>query len=45
MAGGLAAFQLLWIILVTDAVAALALGMELPEQSIMQRSPRHPASW
>ncbi len=32
--------QLLWINLVTDSLPALALGMEAPENDIMQRPPR-----
>lgn len=35
--------QLLWINLVTDGLAALALGMEPPEPGVMRRPPRHPS--
>jgi Ca2+-transporting ATPase len=34
--------QILWINLVTDAVPALALGVEPPEPDVMQRNPRAP---
>jgi Ca2+-transporting ATPase len=34
--------QILWINLVTDAVPALALGVEPPEPDVMQRPPRSP---
>lgn len=36
----LIAIQLLWINLVTDGLPALALGMERPEQGIMNRKPK-----
>jgi Ca2+-transporting ATPase len=38
----LLAIQLLWINLVTDALPAMALGVEPPEPDVMQRSPRPP---
>jgi P-type Ca2+ transporter type 2C len=38
----LAAIQILWINLVTDALPAIALGMERPEPDVMQRPPRPP---
>ena len=34
--------QLLWINLVTDALPAMALGIEPPEPDVMQRPPRRP---
>lgn len=34
--------HLLWINLITDCFPALALGMEVPEEDIMQRPPRNP---
>jgi len=39
----LTALQILWINLVTDGLPALALGIEPPESSVMQRPPRNPA--
>ena len=36
----LLAIQLLWINLVTDSIPAIALGLEPPEEGIMQRKPR-----
>jgi Ca2+-transporting ATPase len=39
----LAAIQILWINLVTDALPAMALGVERPEPDVMQRPPRPPA--
>jgi Ca2+-transporting ATPase len=38
----LAAIQLLWINLVTDALPAMALGVEPPEPDVMRRPPRPP---
>jgi Ca2+-transporting ATPase len=38
----LAAIQILWINLVTDALPAMALGMEQPEPDVMHRPPRPP---
>jgi Ca2+-transporting ATPase len=38
----LVAIQLLWINLVTDALPAMALGIEPPEPDVMQRPPRPP---
>jgi P-type Ca2+ transporter type 2C len=38
----LVAIQLLWINLVTDALPAMALGVEPPEPDVMQRKPRAP---
>jgi Ca2+-transporting ATPase len=38
----LVAIQLLWINLVTDALPAMALGVEPPEPDVMQRPPRPP---
>jgi P-type Ca2+ transporter type 2C len=38
----LLAVQILWLNLVTDGLAALALGMEKPEPGVMQRRPRRP---
>ncbi|MDB5732815.1 MAG: cation transport ATPase, partial [Variovorax sp.] len=38
----LAAIQLLWINLVTDALPAMALGVERPEPDVMGRPPRPP---
>jgi Ca2+-transporting ATPase len=35
------AIQILWINLVTDGLPALAVGVEKPEQHIMERSPRN----
>jgi len=35
----LAAVQLLWVNLVTDSLPAIALGVELPERSVMKRKP------
>ncbi len=35
--------QILWTNLVTDGLPALALGLEPPERSVMQRPPRSPA--
>jgi Ca2+-transporting ATPase len=39
----LIAIQLLWINLVTDALPAVALGVEPPEPDVMRRPPRPPA--
>jgi Ca2+-transporting ATPase len=39
----LAAIQILWINLVTDALPAMALGVERPEPDVMERPPRPPA--
>lgn len=38
----LLAVQILWLNLVTDGLAALALGVELPESGVMRRRPRPP---
>jgi Ca2+-transporting ATPase len=38
----LAAIQILWINLVTDALPAMALGVERPEPDVMRRPPRPP---
>ena len=38
----LLAVQILWLNLVTDGLAALALGMERPERGVMRRKPRRP---
>ena len=38
----LLAVQILWLNLVTDGLAALALGMEKPEPGVMRRKPRRP---
>src|SRR4029078_12742326 len=38
----LAAIQLLWVNLVTDALPAMALGVEPPEPDVMNRPPRRP---
>lgn len=38
----LLAVQILWLNLVTDGLAALALVMERPEQGVMRRAPRRP---
>jgi P-type Ca2+ transporter type 2C len=38
----LLAVQILWLNLVTDGLAALALGMERPERGVMRRHPRRP---
>ena len=38
----LLAVQILWLNLVTDGLAALALGMEKPERGVMRRQPRRP---
>jgi len=38
----LAAIQILWINLVTDALPAMALGVEPPEPDVMRRPPRAP---
>ena len=34
--------QILWVNLVTDGLPAMALGLDQPEEDVMQRSPRHP---
>lgn len=34
--------QILWINLVTDGLPAMALGLDQPEENVMQRKPRHP---
>jgi Ca2+-transporting ATPase len=34
--------QILWINLITDSISALALGLEPPEQDVMQKEPRNP---
>lgn len=39
----LLAVQILWLNLVTDGLAALALGLEKPEPGVMRRKPRRPA--
>ncbi|MBX9584512.1 MAG: cation-translocating P-type ATPase [Gemmataceae bacterium] len=39
----LLAVQILWLNLVTDGLAALALGMEKPEPGVMRRKPRRPS--
>lgn len=38
----LLAVQILWLNLVTDGLAALALGLEKPEPGVMRRKPRRP---
>jgi len=38
----LLALQILWLNLVTDGLAALALGLEKPEPGLMRRKPRRP---
>ncbi|MCD8181075.1 MAG: calcium-translocating P-type ATPase, PMCA-type [Firmicutes bacterium] len=38
----LTAIQLLWVNLVTDSLPALALGLDAPEDDIMERKPRPP---
>jgi len=42
MPAPLAAVQLLWVNLITDSLPAIALGMEPPEQDVMQRPPVSP---
>lgn len=39
----LLAVQILWLNLVTDGLAALALGVESPESGVMRRRPRRPS--
>ncbi|HEY1067691.1 MAG TPA: cation-translocating P-type ATPase, partial [Pirellulales bacterium] len=39
----LLAVQILWLNLVTDGLAALALGVEPPEPGVMKRKPRRPS--
>ena len=34
--------QILWVNLVTDGLPAMALGLDQPEENVMQRKPRHP---
>jgi Ca2+-transporting ATPase len=34
--------QILWVNLVTDGLPAMALGVDLPEENVMQRKPRSP---
>ncbi len=34
--------QILWVNLVTDGLPAMALGIDLPEENVMQRKPRSP---
>ncbi|VEF48459.1 P-type HAD superfamily ATPase [Bacillus freudenreichii] len=34
--------QILWVNLVTDGLPAMALGLDQPEENVMQRNPRHP---